>query len=130
VIEVGDIIFFVRGKRVYRSVVVWIPENRDNSLLMVPLPIEQLESCVNVDVTLVGRKTERQDTGSYPFLFDEVIDDITVKALEKFIEDDDAYKNIYVGQRYISNESMDAVLAAACESGMPNDYKTMIDCAR
>lgn len=126
-INVGDIIIFVRKRRVYRSVVVWIPENNNNHVVMVPLPIERLDSCVSVDVVLVGRKTGHQDAESLSFLFDEARDDFPVKDLEQLIEDD-VHGHVFFGTRYIDNASMESVIAAACESGMPDDFKRMISC--
>lgn len=127
----GDVLFFIRKKIHYRLVVLWIPKNDINNVVAVPVLAEPVASCVTIDVTLVSRddKKQRYQEG-LPFLFDATCGDYSRRKLERLVSDTENYGNIYLGSTYISNESLKTVLKAACASGMPDDFKAMLDCER
>lgn len=122
-IESGDIIVFVRNRQSCRSFVLSSPTYDNDPVILVPVSDYPRESSVEVNVTLESRESVGAHDERVAFLFNESDDRYLAGKVEEWLNDNEKYPNIYLGKRRVSESSLQDLLKAAHDSGMPEDIK-------
>jgi len=122
-IESGDIIVFVKNMIAYRLFVLSSPTRDIDSVVLVPVSEYPRESYVEVNVRLESRQLGEAHVERVAFGFDEADDNYTAGQVEDWLNDKETFSNTYLDKRRVSESSLQDVLKAARDSGMPDDLK-------
>lgn len=122
-IESGDIIVFVKNMIAYRLFVLSSPTHDIDSVVLVPVSEYPRESYVEVNVRLESRQLGEARVERVAFGFDEADDNYTAGQVEDWLNDKETFSNTYLDKRRVSESSLQNVLKAARDSGMPDDLK-------